>query len=310
MKFIKRYLSLFLCVSIFLGILAPTAYAVQPENDAYEITSYDNHLIYYTENMEYECCVYINIDTGIGSFAISYADHSDYIYEYYFTVDANSINSQSSAFWDSLLMDCFAQHSVWNEIYIPDAIEIVENHESDIMRLSSDPIADAMVNWLKNHKNICSSEYTGKVIASTNKAGINFMMYEDLELHAGVSNTYIVAIAMSVASFILKIWGRPVEATLLGLLSTLIGYDTIPANSKLKAYYLTATWSRYVKRQDSVHLLNHTQRIKSFEGYRWINYNDWGVHEKSERDDYTVSASYFNNYTSQFTDAYNYYLTH
>ena len=78
-----------------------------------------------------------------------------------------------------------------------------EDAENDITPRSSDPIADQIKNWLKT--NLGTSEYSGQLIASTNKAGYNFMLYEDLEYSTGIVNSYVVKQALSVTSFILGV---------------------------------------------------------------------------------------------------------
>lgn len=308
MKNTKRYLSLIICMTMIVSIAAPDTHATGPENEIFEITSSENHVVCYIENSEYECCTYIDSNTGTGSFSVEFSENSDYIYEYHFTIETDSADLQSPAFWSNLVGNCFSEQADWTEVYIPNTITVIGDTENGITPRSSAPIADQMKNWLKT--NFGTSEYTGTLITSTNIAGYNFMLYEDLEYSTGVVNSYVVKQALSVTSFVLGVLQQQAASTLVALLVELFGSNTVPANSNIKQYYLYATWTRYVKRQSSGYRLSNTQRITTYDGYYVVSSNSWGVYEGSEFTEYPHSQSYFNNYSAQFTDAYNYYLNH
>ncbi len=310
MKNIQRFLSVVLCLTMLLSFTTPLAYATEAESIAPGvITSYENYFVYSCENAHYKYCAFLDISTGMGSFSIEYANNPDYVFEYYFSLDVNTLAPNSSVFWENLVTDCLANQTSWTEIYIPTAVTVIEGTESEIMPLAlEDSVADDMIDWLRTQNGNIAA-YTGNAQANTNMGGINLILYENLTYQAGINNTYVVTTTMSIASFIIGYLGQPVVAGFINFFAFLIGGDDIPANTKIREYTMSTRWDRYVKRVSSDTWLNHTQKLLTYEAYYVIQDNVWDVYDSSRSLIYSRSEAYFYSPSSQFTDAYNYYLT-
>lgn len=313
----KKVLILFLILSIFVHLSSPIVKATENNpNETINTTVSEDVAVYSYACTDYFYCICLDTSTANGSFAVTYSDDPEYIFEYIFTVPLDSVNTSSDTFWNDLAAECFSNSFSWKSIYLPTSITVSDNSANTAQTYSVDPYLSRLAQ--KAQDAIGIAPYTGRVVATSYQGSLIFHVYEDLTYYGHKVRTITLADGMSVASLITGILTLffPTEMVVLSRLVSVIslgfgaGSLFISAGTTISGYYAYAKWERYVKRRDSsVWLTESTQRFINYIAFVNPDTGFCEIDEDSEKESYAPSQTYFENTTALLNKGYAYYLT-
>lgn len=305
---LTKLVSVILCISIVFSITSPLACATDSDvADLGNVLEGDGFAAYIYEDDSQRYTIFVNTDTGLGSFAVMYFTNEEYVYEYCFSLDSDSIAVEAVAFWTELLSECFSASNQWDEIYLPTAVTVQTNTNDNIATLAVDSVEDEFITLLEDHFD--DTEHTGRIIATQYYGGTRFHVHENLEFGVSEKNTHILSQALSVASIVTGILGMQVTSTILGVLG--FAADVIlPSGTEIGTHSVGATFVRYVRIADRAAWLNSCNCVYEFNGYYISATDHYGIDWSSETVVYSHSEDYFNDTAQQLDDGYYYYCTH
>ena len=278
-----RIVSILICMSLLLSITSPLAYATETD-EATSIIVDESFALYQFENHEYSFTIYINTETSGGSFAVIFKSNPDYLYDYFFTFDNNVVDTSSTTFWNNLASECFTQSSQWVTIYIPTAI----TQQNDHSRATPENYFDE---WLYNKY---GSEHTASVIGYYMRQSQLFVVKEDLSFHVGISATYTVSYAISVAGFVTAFLGYNAKHPVVSLIGVIAGVGgMIAAGTQIKEYVLSINYLRCAYVQGGTILHAYASKIMHYTGYGNPDTGYAGVDEGSMISSHSPSIEQF-----------------
>ncbi len=259
---------------------------------------------YYIDN-SYRYCAVINRTSGSGCFSIFMHNKSDYVMDYYFSINVDGVNFNSPTFWSKVISDCLTKSDQWKAISISSSLES-NISENDILPLASSSIVSEYHTLLEEE--FGTSEYTGRLLASKNISGINFHLYEDLSFIVSERQQWVTNSVMSVSAIIIGFFVPVYISAALSIFVTLHGLY-VPSGTEVGTHTVGGRWTRYVKRSDSSVWLTNSYRTIGFNGFYIESLNNpCDIDEDSRNVQYGPTQEYFESYNAQFTDAYNAYL--
>lgn len=302
----KKIISFFLLTVIVISFASPVASASElPASERDNLQISDGYALYSGTEGDFIYHIYLNTNLGNGNISVQPQSNTDYIYEYYFTYPVNQVYVSSDSFWNILKDDCFSHQSEWTSIFLPHAVQKI----SEPMTRSAPNYDSEMASYLRN---LYGNPYSGALVQTKNKNGINFSLYEDMTHSVGQMNGYIITESLSVVSFISGYLGYTPVVAMIEFFTLLFKADTIPQDTSVYQYYLQSQWYKYVKKQNSSYILN--QAFKTITHYAYsakiqnsVN-TGWEIYPNHTRTSFSVSETYYNDSNAQFNDAYTYYI--
>lgn len=163
-----------------------------------------------------------------------------------------------------------------------------------------------------------SDEYADLIKSSQVYNGLNMKLYEALDIQILDNGTKSWASTISVSSLIVGVLGLVSTSTLIGAICGAYGvyasaYSLLPPG-KIRTYNCIGSITRYVKINGSSYVYNFAHKKINYKGYENASltnteraYLDTGSRSVTYPP-YGQSATYFNSFTSQISDAYDMYL--
>ena len=147
---IIRLLSILLCfVLIFhLSSLPPVQAVSNNSPPVGSIACNDLRGICVYECDTYRYCAVLDVSSSTGCFSIVYSENPDYAFEYYFSIENEELDLNSSILWQGIVSDCLANSSKWSSVHIP-TVATVSNSSPTRAAQSSDAIRDQYVELLE-----------------------------------------------------------------------------------------------------------------------------------------------------------------
>ena len=300
----KKILSFFLSCAIIFTLFTFTASA-----DNTNITQGNDILTtgYEDENFRYNIIVDVANDTC--QFAIVYLDSPDYVYEFVF--DVSIFEKPNSKIDLSRIKDfCFENQSKWNEIYLPDAVTIVEGNENTQFTTSSysPSSAEAYFNdWLIQRYEV---PYYGRVLGSKTINGTTMYLKCGFQVDSDRSTTYRIAQTITVAGFVTSVLGIVTGGvTLISVLSTIASAGGLfTMGQSVYEYELRADWYRYATLVNGPgYPYGMCDKFITYTGYSYSETGSCNVDSASAKTTYAPSSSVFNSYTQIYNRAYDEY---
>lgn len=306
----KKLFTVALCLTILINIFAPFVNASEATSTASgNIFSDDNYAIYSYEDSTQLLNIILDMHTGIGSFAIKYADVSTQICEYVFTISIEDIHIDSLEFWEELISYCFDNDSEWTSIFLPSSVTVVTPEENQKTRAASYDYAGAYMSLLEaEYGNVRSNYYVKTSVVN----GVVFMQYENVDLGVSKSNSYIINYAMTAAGLITSVLGLVTSKgllTVIGLVATVGGVVT--AGTRLDEYQLHTIWEKYITANGGTIKHSFVSMIALYTGYGSNKVpvsDELSLNLLEAHYSYTPSQAVFNSDSAQFNEAYQSYI--
>ena len=188
-KNIFRRIFTFICAMVLVVHVVLPAAAVSASYDTAEINvvTDKNSATYFYRTTDNFSVIYLNTATGIGSFAVIYADSPMNVYDLTFSTDPTQ--SLSAVFWQELKDDCFARiHSV-EPIYIPDAI----SSQPAELAQSAANTRSADINYFRSKLvNVYGTEHADQIIRTSVVNGVLFEQKEGEYIKGHTANYIMV----------------------------------------------------------------------------------------------------------------------
>lgn len=266
-----RIVAILICLSLLLSISSPLAYATESGASTNVIVG-ENFALYQFEDHEHGFTIYINTETFSGSFSVTYKNNPHYLYDYLFSCDNMVVDTSSNAFWNSLASECFAQSSQWSTIFIPTAITQQNNY-------SRTTPENYFNEWLYEKY---GSEHTASVKGYYMRQSQLFVVKEDMDYHVGISASYTISVAISVAGFVTAVLGFSASHPVISIIGVIAGVGgVIAAGTQINEYVLSIGYIRnaYVQGGSIIHA--SASKVIHYTGYANPNTGYAGVDEGS-----------------------------
>lgn len=262
----RRIYAVVIAITLLLNIIAPTVHAADFSPAAPgTILSYENYTLYSFENQAYKYNIFLDTNSGVGSFAIIYSKAPDSMQECSFSIDPESIDINSAQFWNGMVSNCLSDTASLNHVNTQTAITASISTQNELARGVS-------YDYLSAYESLLTEEYGPEreyhYRSTYVVGGVIFQQREDISYGVDKCNSYVINNAMTVAGVITSIIGAVASAgllSLIGLVATVGG--VITAGTRLDEYELYAYWNKYIVTQGGIVKYTSAQRHAFYCGY-------------------------------------------
>lgn len=299
----RRFFAFFCAILLGVYFVLPVAAVSDTAGETKVVTGKD-FATYFCRTSDYSSVIYLNTATGVGSFAVIYADSPSNVYDLTFSTD--TAQPLTSAFWKSISDDCFDKISSVEPMYIPD---VVSTQPAMLTLSTASTRSSADETYFRNELvGVYGTEHTNLVLQTSMVNGVLFDQKETLEFNFSKTNAHKVQKAVTIAGLIASLIGFFTAPGAIALISLLASADGMfPAGTELTEYCMIVFCERYVTTTGGSIIRTRTHRYTTHYGYTSTCSSD-RIFTEAQAPSYTPSEEFFNSPTQQFNAAFQNYL--